>query len=213
MRDHNQHMTRGQRLRIARTLSGFTREAFSKKHGLSFHTIRSCELGHLEVSHKTAEKVAKALEQESIFCTTSWIMHGTGDSPMPVSKGSTEGFSFLSEEKNILKEIDLFCKENADSVVLEVNDDALDPLYKQKDIVGGKRVPEPLKMVGKICLVEIQPELFLLRKLSKDSRNNFWVLSCLNIETTVTEPVLKLEKIFSVAAILWFRRTLRSALE
>ena len=209
----HRQMKRGQRLRIARTLSGLTRDAFAKKHNLSLHTLRSCELENLEVSYKTADKVSKALEQEGIFCTTDWIMEGRGSYPVPVSKPTSESLLSLSEEHAILREVDVFRKENPSSVVLELTDDAMSPLYKPKDIVGGKRVPDPLKLIGKICLVELHPDLFLLRKLSKDAQNKVWVLSSLNIETTITEPTLKTEKIISAAPLLWFRRPLSSALE
>jgi hypothetical protein len=207
------HLDRSQRLRIARTLSGLPREAFCKKYSISLYTLRSCELGHLTVSYKSADKVTKALAQEGIFCTTEWIMEGKGSHPMAFKKaGETKSLTSLSEEQVILREVDFFRKENASAVVLEVKDDAMFPFYKEGDIVGGKIIADPSQLLGKISLIEIRPELYVLRKLSKDPNTGFWVLSALNLETRISDPFLRLEKILSVAAVLWFRRNLKSAL-
>lgn len=211
--DHTQ-LNKAQRLRIARTLAGIPREAFCKKYGISLYTLRSCELGQLAVSYKTAVKVTKALEQEGVFCTTEWIMEGKGSYPMVLQR--REKFKTLcsfSEEQEILREVDFFRKENMPSVILEIIDNAMFPFYKEGDIVGGKIIPDPNQLLGKICLIEIHPAFYVLRKFSKDLKTNFWILSALNLETRISDPVLRLDKILSVAPVLWLRRSLKSALE
>lgn len=211
----NSIIEKSKRLRIARALSGLTRENFSKKHDISVYTLRSCELGHLAVSYKTAEKISKALEEEDVFCTIEWIMEGKGQAPTFYRhQANFKSLSLLSEEDTILQEIELFSKLHESAVVLQLKDDAMAPMYKMGDIIGGKLIDNYNQLIGKACIVEVQPDYFILRKITKDDRNDEpWILTALNPETKCVDPYLRISKITAAAPVLWTRRSLMSALE
>ncbi|MGI4850673.1 MAG: hypothetical protein ACRYGR_01865 [Janthinobacterium lividum] len=206
---------KSKRLRVARALSGLTREAFSKKYDISVYTLRSCELGHLIVSYKTADKVSKALEEEGIFCTTEWIMEGKGHTPsFQNNKNNYKNLSLLSEEDTISQEIDFFRKLHDSSIVVQIKDDAMAPIYKIGDVIGGKLIEDHNQLIGKACLIETKPDHFILRKITKDqSSNEPWILTALNPETKCVDHYLRMSKITSAAPVLWTRRSLTSALE
>ena len=206
-------LKRAKRLRIARALSGLTREAFSKKHSISVFTLRSCELGHLAISHKTARKISNALQEEKILCTTEWIMEGKGQTPtFHHCEAPHKNLSLLSEEDLILQEINLFKKSHTSAVVWQLQDNAMAPVYRCGDFIGGQFIENHDQLIGKTCLIETQPNHFILRKITKDN-NKFkpWILSALNLETRCCH-YLRLSKISSAALVLWTRRSLMSAL-
>ncbi|MDR2681643.1 MAG: helix-turn-helix domain-containing protein [Holosporaceae bacterium] len=72
---------KGRRLRMARALTGFSRQEFYEKIGIATSTIDTWDSGRVELTEKSAVRVCEALRKLGIYCTQEWLLNGSGTPP------------------------------------------------------------------------------------------------------------------------------------
>jgi len=216
--------TAGDRLRRARVLAGLTtRREFEKKHKISANTLQGWEQGKNPLSEKGAKRVVEAFKWEGLICSVNWLIHGTGMPPRPYDmlnagiKGQSGKDNILSqaninEEEIIYRETQFFKKQNMNSIVLTIADDAMEPYYQIGDYIGGIQIHnnDMDKYVGNICIIELKNNLIVPRLLQKGSKEGRYNVCCMNPKTSAS-PLNDYDvNVVSAAPILWHRRKLSS---
>lgn len=219
LRNRQNLMECGKRIRIAITQSGFKIPTFGRKHGLALSNLYTLEQGKRPLSKKLAERIASSIQKEGYYCSADWLLTGQGVAPCKqedlenkiitrLSNDLTEVAHLLSPEFNIMKEITLFKELNPNSTVLGVFDDGMQPFYAQNDYVGGLQFAgsEIIKGVNQNCIIELFNGEKLIRKLIKSNQENSYNLVCTNPNTQISKPILYNQFIAKVAPIVWHRR-------
>ena len=209
------------RLDLALRLTNLSIEDFCQMQDLSRSTLFAWKNGRKPLTLKGMERLAKALENEGVFCTADWLLQGKGISPR-TSQEVSQGLKPLIEQSNyqlfdetldqevkILQEIEAFRQINTQAEVLFVTDDAVTPLVKPGDYVGGLRLEDQdlHKAFNKICIVRLSSHQLLLRYVSEGTEDNLYTLSCLNPRTTVERPVIYDTNVTAIAPLVWIRYT------
>jgi transcriptional regulator with XRE-family HTH domain len=206
----------GVRIRMARSLLPLNRKEFCEKHGLNVYTIQAWEIGRNQVGATSLRRFCEALEKEGVFCTTEWIMYGKGGSPY---KMGSHGLAINAERKwvepttenvdetaLIDAEANFFRMTQQDAghsaEVIEIADNAMQPLFAKGDRVGGRRVPLNAisRLDGQVALIETSSGNFVVRRLILEGQWHLLIPSDLNARTAV------LDKIESVYEIVWHRK-------
>jgi hypothetical protein len=210
-------LTRGQRFRYARSLLTLPRTVFTEKHGISYHTLQSWEIQRSDSRDANVARFCQALTEEGVVCSEDWIVDGTGPAPYLVT--DTEALVYLPlitartlkgkprthHEDLLYKEIAFFQKayEKAGMipVVVRSEETALGSAYPRGIYLGAQRFSPNAcdQLHNTVCLVEVQPQHYLLRHLRKEGRR-FHLLT-----TDPSRPALLLDQITSVGEILWQR--------
>lgn len=212
----------GLRFKSVRSLVPLNRKDFCDKHGLNRFTVQSWEIGRNFSRGKNIAAFCEALAKEGIFCTPDWLLNGVGEAPaklntrktlsVPVATRAREGkrLQTSEEEARIQAEIAFF-KSNQpaefETVVAQVADNFMEPYHSQGDFVGGTLMKgdEIRSLIGKICLVALDEESFVVRRLRTEG--NRFLLVPEDPEGTVTA----LKKVSAAAEIIWQRKVAKLA--
>ncbi|MDR2268461.1 MAG: helix-turn-helix domain-containing protein [Holosporaceae bacterium] len=169
---------KGRRLRMARALSGFSRQEFYEKIGIATSTIDTWESGRVELTEKSAFRVCAALRKAGIYCTGEWLLTGNGVPPRMmdeleksmilsgnswITDNEEEIPNSLKSKKNNLltneyvrRELSFFTNLHKNSVFHIVEEDFLNSRFRPGDCVAG--VEESIDhLIGKI-IVGILPD-------------------------------------------------------
>lgn len=130
---------RGKRLRMARVLSGLSRQEFQDTLSVSTSTLNAWENGRICLTEKGAVRVSNALGKINIVCSASWLLDGIGESPrsMDSVKLNLAGFDGDSIRDNIIDEIAFFSTRNKGGICVKVGDNSMSPFYAKGDFVAG----------------------------------------------------------------------------
>lgn len=186
---------KGQRLQHLRNLAGLSRQDFCKQYNFNPRTLKSWELGDYKgIPESSATKVLISYLKEGVKCRLEWLMDGSGEPPI------------LHQKKQILRELEIFHKNNAKGIDLLLNDDAMQPYFYPKDYVAGiKRIDREIQgLIGKNCIIETDDNQILLRQLEMGAKKNHYNLTCLNPNTSSLS--LQNVKVKSAAQVIWMRR-------
>ena len=207
------YQTAGARLRAIREAIPLTRQEFCDRHGFSLSTLRALESSALGVTPKHAYKFVKAFEKEKIICTEEWLLEGEGIFP---TESAPEGINhkvispkdFYKPKDAIEKEIEFFRKNNPNSLVIQVTDNAMLPLYRTKDYVGGMKVNLPIDKhhYGNPYLVILQDNTQLIRILYPGPQEDLFNLCCLPLADLKKTPFLVNVSIKEIYQIVWHRK-------
>ncbi len=203
------------RIKSARMLKSLSQKDL-EDFGVNTHTLQAWELGRNPLTERGAERLVDALDKAGIDCTVQWLFTGLGFGPRLkeiISDAPYQKFVKNAEvidwdlEKAIQIEIETFCQLNPQATVLRLADDAMAPFYSLGNYIGGIKIPREQfeNYLGYDCIVETDKGTFF-RRLVK--RNADYALICLNVKTTMTEPVILPTQIASVAPIVWHRSKL-----
>ena len=150
---------RGTRIRMARVLSGLSRQEFQDQLGVSTSTLNAWENGRICLTDKGALRISKALADINIVCDVSWLLEGIGKSPVNANekiKDFTTPMAHLVETQKIVSanrifpnqpgdakndEVDFFLNNNANSVGLRIDDNKMSPIFDKGDKVCGIIIP------------------------------------------------------------------------
>jgi transcriptional regulator with XRE-family HTH domain len=157
--------TFGERLKAIRGFLRLSREAFSSRHGIPAATLKTWELSQVEISNVHMNKLLNALSKEKIPCSAEWLLEGIGLSPFSTQEDDSHHGTSLG----IYAERECFLKNNAQSLVQVVPDNAMSPYFHKGDYVGGIKM-DIRKPDGKnafIVYVKNKPEP-LIRFLTGD---------------------------------------------
>lgn len=157
--------TFGERLKAIRGFLRLSREAFAVRHGIPAATLKTWELSQVGISNAHMNKLLNALAKEKIPCSAEWLLEGIGSSPFSTQEDNNE----QSASSGIHAERECFLKNNAQSLVQMVPDNAMSPYFHKGDYVGGIKT-DINKLDGKnafIVYVKGKPEP-LIRFLKRD---------------------------------------------
>jgi transcriptional regulator with XRE-family HTH domain len=189
----SQIIERGERLKLLRQMSGYSRKQFGENIEYSGAAIQSWEEGYSGLTPKGALRVINLMKSLQIQCDFDWLMEGKGSYPQfvaaiqnnPSATVTTE--TEANEEKLIHSELDLFYRF-PDSVTLNLLDNSMEPFYKIGDTVGGIRcadIDQIEKLMHQNCIVQTSNGELLCRQLKPGLSANHFNLIVLNQNTPI----------------------------
>lgn len=205
----NTPQVRGKRLRILRNMAGLTIHKLAEKYGIGSSTIKYWEAGRGEgLSVKGAEKIIATMRQEGVYCTFGWLVYGIDMCPQIIDMRQSISVqqittNTITEEEAIANEMNMFRDNTANAVTFVIADDGMETFYSVGDIVGGNRLTglDINRALGKNCIIEIEGNKLLCRKLMHKWASDAFVLCPLNSQTTTSLANLYNVKIISAAPI------------
>ena len=208
---------RGERVRYLREiLLRLNRKQFCLRHPIiSDGTLLNWEYARYGgLSMKGAYALQEIFKKEGILnCTIEWLLHGIGETPILMhfypDNPSKELFTKSDDEK-INKEINLFYIHHPTAIHTIVEDNLMQPYFKQGDYVAGVRcdLNSLENTLCQACIVQTHEETFLVRNISSLDKSGHFILK--NNQSNRVE-IINSNKILSVAPIIWFRRKIKSA--
>jgi len=216
MKDSKQDIkARGERLKRIRQLTGLERKEFSEQYAFNPQTYQDWEIAKRNSIPKSkALLLIEKLKQDGYIVTLEWLIDGHGMLPYYVTdecihkmlKSQTALPAYIQEENQINNELGLFLLGHNDSISLIIPDEAMQPFYKQGDIVAGIKCDDHDrdKYLGQDCIVQLQNDQLLLRRLAKGRDSNTYTLIAINpnvIDKNLYDIELK-----NIAPVLWLRR-------
>lgn len=192
-----------QRLKALRGFISLSRREIQEKYGIKTVTYTSWELGQIDhINDTSLKKLLSVFHSEGLYCTEEWLLEGKGASPF-VEKSMPdlpEGLDPINQERS------LFLKVNPDSVVVDILDHSMSPLYKKGDLVGGVLVnPKNYGDYASMpCIIETEDNRKKVSYFSKTDGKKFFLygVSDLNEPLSNKDPM----PIKSLYHILWHRR-------
>ena len=210
---------RGKRLRLVRKMSSLTLDELSSKHDFGVSTIKYWECAKNQgLSSKGAKKIIAAMQVEGVQCSYMWLMHGVGLPPQFLCVHYNQDLKVnldisqvaYEEEKSIEHEITLFCDKIINAIALTIFDDGMEPIHAVSDSVGGKRLygDDLEKVIGKDCIVEMEDNQLLCRRVAQGDAPDNFNLYCINPNTVANPPHVYGVKLLSAAPIsrVWKRK-------
>ena len=88
---------KGRRLRMARALTGMSRQDLHEKTGIATSTMDTWESGRVELNEKSSLRICESFRKLGIFCSAEWLLRGEG---MPPHLMSDTEKSMLSFDEN-----------------------------------------------------------------------------------------------------------------
>ncbi|GHU12014.1 hypothetical protein FACS189449_04750 [Alphaproteobacteria bacterium] len=168
---------KGRRLRMARALTGFSRQEFYEKIGIATSTIDTWESGRVELTEKSADRVCGALRKVGIHCASEWLLTGNGapprlmgnleksvflhDSSLALEKNKNtiedikneKSFQFI--DKNIKRELSFFTSLHKNAIFYIVDNDFLNSRFKVGDCVAG--IKEDVSHLINKIIIGVEP--------------------------------------------------------
>lgn len=210
----------GVRLKKARIMAGFTRQALEDKYGISVNTLQAWENEKSPLTLKGAAKMLEVLDDSGIACSIDWLLYGIGTLPQLKDTRADSFFPFnrtevkpqeinWSDEAAIIHEIEAFRTFNQNSLVIIVPDDSMLPAYTVGDYVGGKRktIEQFEQLLGTNCIVETKDGFTILRHVAAIKTQGILTLSTINPYTTISTPVLYDVEVINLSPIIWHRKS------
>jgi transcriptional regulator with XRE-family HTH domain len=219
---HTVAQLKGRRLRMARALTGFSRQELYEKIGIATSTIDTWESGRVELTGRSAIRVCEAFKQVGIYCTDEWLLTGTGDPPRLMRDIERSIFVSQNEdyadEKNdirpsklknlpfadedIRKELSFFMSLHKNTLYHMVENDFMNFHYRKGDCVAGKA--DSLKnLEGCVIIAKMPDEKTTLCKLLHQLDDND------KCQVMFEEGVVRNAQIIKAAEIIWHRIPLR----
>lgn len=217
-------MDRGARLRSVLTQARLSKNKVSIDYDISAHTLHAWMCGRRTLSEKGTKRICEILRKEGWYCSPEWLLTGKGMSPTRLDEFTckeTNTFQqavnvakHLNEDFAMAKEASFFKISHKNCEVLMIGDDAMNPYYSSGDIVAGICV-EPSQfhhLIGRPCIVEVSGMEICIRILHKGSSKISFNLTCTNLSTHASNPVVIDCVPIKIAPIIWHRASLSSIL-
>lgn len=210
-----QDSTTYERLKYLRSLIRLSRADICKRYQIPEITLKSWENGVSPLTKKGAERCTAIYRREGVILGEDWLLTGKGIDPKrSVTLGNyfstpmQEGLDYeADDELCMIRDANAFKCSYPNAVIHIVSNNDMRPGYKSGDYVGGLlRSKEQLEtVINKDCIVQLQSNDQLFRRVIKDKRDGYYNLTCLNPTDTTAEPVLYHVDIKSVAPVIWHR--------
>lgn len=214
---HTVAQLKGRRLRMARALTGLSRQELYEKIGIATSTIDTWESGRVELTEKSAVRICEAFRKVGIYCTSEWLLMGTGYTPRMM--GEIEKSIFASHEpstnkeepipksllhkippfmdEDIKKELSFFISIHKNAIFHIVEEDFMNSRYKKKECVAGE-VEDLKNLEGSVIIAQLQNGKTVLCRLLHTRGEESEVFLGKNISN-------KNIKISRAAEIVWHR--------
>ncbi|MBY0463048.1 MAG: helix-turn-helix domain-containing protein [Alphaproteobacteria bacterium] len=208
--------TIGERVQALRRALGATRRDFSKKHNIPEPTLRILESAQADISSKQLHKLIKAFEAEGIICPQEWLLKGQGIEPSAAKGLVQREIDSMELDETllidpVLVEAACFQKYTPDSIVLQVTDEMMSPLYKRDDYVGGVKVSLSFSasLHKESCIIELENGTKLIRIIHPGSKGHLFNLSCLNPNDPSKYPFYVDANPKEIYQIVWHRKNIK----
>lgn len=208
-------VARGKRLKILRKMADLSREKMEELYGISANTIQSWEAAKAGgLTKKGADRIIQAFHNEGISCSVEWLLYGIGISPALRAaeryfiKEPKATYAIIPEDKAIIRELQTFRALNPGMLDTLIQDTGMLPHYKPGDYVAGRRrFGEEIKsLIGSNCIVELNTNEILLRRIQRQIDSELYTLNCINPDCNLPLPTLYEQKLLSAAPVIWHRR-------
>lgn len=198
----------GARFRSARSLvPNLNRKSFCERYEINRYTMQSWENGLHVSKGKNVEKFIEALAREGVFCTTEWLIDGTGEPARPL-KGAglaiTLGNGVPVEKSgpgekferiiNALR--DAHQKLEEDLITCTISDDAMAPKFLAGDtVLGLSPENDKTRLHQKHCIIEMAPDRWIARKVLVTKDNLILVALDDRIPIITLNPTARIHEI------------------
>lgn len=204
---HSAAQLKGRRLRMARALSGLSRQDFFVKFSIATSTIDTWESGRVDLTEKGALRVCRALQQINIYCTPNWLLTGAGSPPKhmnDIEKAMLDDANNtalqISDESAIQREANFFLQLHSDGVTTTIIDDSMAPTFQKGDMLGGK-IRTTQSLVGKIGIFKLSENITVVGYLKSSGTGTY------NISFNKAQGLINV-KIINAAEIAWHRKNI-----
>ena len=217
--EYTESQIKGRRLRMARALTGLSRQDLHEKTGIATSTMDTWESGRVELNERSAVRVCESFRKIGIFCSAEWLLHGEGMPPHLMSDTEKSMFSFdksIADERtgklkqrsfilppfldsDIKKELSFFLNLHDGSVFHIVKEKFLNSQFEVGDCVAGVE-DDPKNLIGKIVILIDQNSNTLLCRLNGCNDN------VADVFLNSRSPLEKIE-FKMIAKMLWHRKT------
>jgi transcriptional regulator with XRE-family HTH domain len=220
---HTVAQLKGRRLRMARALTGFSRQELYEKIGIATSTIDTWESGRVELTEKSAIRVCASLKQVGIYCSSEWLLTGEGNPPrimdeLEKSMLSTEKAPVIDQQEvvtnankikkippflseDIRRELSFFLNLHNKAIYHIVEKDFLNARYKMGDCIAGIE-DNVINLSGKIVIAVLENGDTVLCRLLNFSENECSVF----ISSEKPKETLKN---FKAGEVVWHRMSKR----
>ncbi len=197
---------RGTRVRYIREkLLELSREDFCVNFSFTPQSLKAWELnwgGGL--NEDRAKDLVCHLKKLGIYTTASWLMHGIGDQPAPMTN---ECFVSEEDDDHIAKELLVF-RELDNTIDTIIDDDSMAPFLLSGDYVAGILMSNSSLAIDQPCIITDNSGKLYVRILRKGDKENFYHLETFNKKSGATKDIKNIP-IKSSAPILWIRKRKR----
>jgi hypothetical protein len=214
------NLLRAERLKRIRHLSNLSRNEICKDNELNPHTLKGWEIGRYGgLTVKGAEKVLERIRDEGVCCTPEWLLFEIGKGPTIIGDYAKmkemkaiavldTPVVFGNEEQQISEELNFFKSHYKHTLEIIVEDDGMLPFYRIGDYLAGVPLFKEniAKLIEENCIVLTEEGEIFLRKIRKGSQEGHFNLTCINTESSVTEPILYDVKLIAAAPVIFQRR-------
>lgn len=215
---------KGRRLRMARALTGLSRQDLHDKTGIATSTMDTWESGRVELNEKSSLRICESFRKLGIFCSAEWLLRGEGMPPHLMSDTEKSMLFFdeneINPQSNPLKKksfnfppfLDSDIKKEL-SFFLNLHDHPLfhilterfgNSMFDAGDCVAGVG-ENPQKLVGRIVI---------LQKTNEDTclcRLNGVIENTAQISFHKKTPSVQVE-FKKMGRILWHRKSINPIL-
>ena len=182
----------GLRLQRLRKMAGLSREALAQRAGVGATSIEYWEQARpgSALKERSRNKVVKALQEAGIAFELEWLLEGKGFGPFLRSetqlfKGAEPPAPYRSPKE---KEMALFLSHYSKAVTLCLKHNAMLPVAKSGDYVGGVWQAAELITEPALCLIKISEEEVDLRQLRKSAEPNIFQARYLSFDANCAQP-------------------------
>ncbi len=217
--EYTESQVKGRRLRMARALTGLSRQDLHEKTGIATSTMDTWESGRVELNERSAFRVCESFRKIGIFCSAEWLLNGEGMPPHLMSDTERSMFSvdksIANEEtgklkqrsfifppfldSDIKKELSFFLNLHDGSMFHVVKEKFLNSQFEVGDCVAGVE-DDPKNLIGKIVILVDQNMNTLLCRLNGYNDN------VADVFLNSKNPIEKV-KFYMIAKVLWHRKT------
>jgi transcriptional regulator with XRE-family HTH domain len=169
---------RAQRLRMARAMTGLSRDRIQKRYGLAKSTLQNWEnAANGGLTYKGAVRLMAVFRAERIICHVNWLLHGTG--PIPNKESKVDVLPVLTPrshqyQETMLQELALLRDQDPELIQFVHHGNAMLPKFPDGCLVVAQKIDAPAyaSLVGQDCLVCTQEEGLLVRRILPGSESD-----------------------------------------
>lgn len=216
--EYTEAQAKGRRLRMARALTGMSRQDLHEKTGIATSTMDTWESGRVELNERSSHRVCESFRKLGIFCSAEWLLRGEGIPPHLMSATEKSMFSFEKSFENvgigelkkksfvfppflsadIKKELSFFLNLHEGAIYLIAKEKFLSSQFEIGDCVAGIEM-NPKNLIGKVVILQdINEELFLCRLIKVEDE-------FAEVFFNAKKPAERI-KFKRIAKVLWHRK-------
>ncbi len=217
--EYTEAQAKGRRLRMARALTGLSRQDLHEQTGIATSTMDTWESGRVELNERSSIRICESFRKLGIFCSTEWLLRGEGMPPHLMSETEKSMLSYDDSDINsqtnslkkksfhfppfldsdIKKELSFFLNLHDHPIFLILTEKFGNSQFEVGDCVAGIE-GNPKKLIKKtVILQDVNDKMYLCRL-------NSVVDNTAEIFLSTKTPKVKV-KYKKIGKILWHRKS------